>query len=271
MIKVRGWQVSPAELESVLLIHTEVLEAAVIGSVLPNSNAEAPRAYIVRSPESNLNEVEIKTHMAEYLAKYKNLDGGIVFTNKIPRTSTGKIDRKQLRERAKREIKDAQARNLIYAVFSSLRRSKKPPIDVLKPATTSQFGAVGSSQSLPFTPISTNSEYSRTEELKRESIHNGRYYRYCMLSHSVLRRERGSLSCSKKTTVPVGASQFCTVETPATTWQYLGAFRKERQGSVIASEFSRRDHAKHFLGNKHENSRGPCRVYHLLRYDEVNG
>ena len=185
MIKVRGWQVSPAELESVLLIHTEILEAAVIGSVLPNSNAEAPRAYIVKSSESNLNEGDIKTHMTEYLAKYKNLDGGIVFTNKIPRTSTGKIDRRQLRERAKREIKDAQAKKLIFAVFSSLRRPRKPTIDVLKPTTTTQFGADGSSQSLPFTPISTNSEYSRSEELKRDNIDSGRHHRYCMLSHYV--------------------------------------------------------------------------------------
>ena len=190
MIKVRGWQVSPAELESVLLIHTEILEAAVIGSVLPNSNAEAPRAYIVRSPESNLNEVDIKIHMAEYLAKYKNLDGGIVFTDKIPRTSTGKIDRKQLRERAKREIKDAQAKHLIFAVFSSLRKTRKPITHVLKPATTSQLGADSSSQSLPFTPVSTNSEYSRSEELKRESIGNGKYHRYCMLSHCLTKRKR---------------------------------------------------------------------------------
>ena len=206
MIKVRGWQVSPAELESVLLIHTEILEAAVIGSVPPNSNAEAPRAYIVRSPESNLNEGEIKNHMAEYLAKYKNLDGGIVFTNKIPRTSTGKIDRRQLRERAKREIKDAQAKTLIFAVFSSLRRTRKPTINVLKPATTSRFGADGSSQSLPSTPISTNSEYSRSEELKRDSVDSGKNHRYCTLSHSVLRRERGSLSYSKETTIPVEGS-----------------------------------------------------------------
>ena len=193
MIKVRGWQVSPAELESVLLIHTEILEAAVIGSVLPNSNAEAPRAYIVKSPESKLSERDVKTHMAEYLAKYKNLDGGIVFTNRIPRTSTGKIDRKKLRERAKREIKDAQAKTLILAVFSSLRRTRKSPVHVLKPATTSQFGAVGSSQSLPFTPISTNSEYSRSDELKRDTIDSGRDHKYCMLPYFILRVERGSL------------------------------------------------------------------------------
>ena len=206
MIKVRGWQVSPAELESVLLIHTEILEAAVIGSVLPNGNAEAPRAYIVKSPESNLNEGDIKTHMAEYLAKYKNLDGGVVFTNRIPRTSTGKIDRKQLRERAKREIKDAQAKTLIFAVFSSLRRTRKPTINVLKPATTSQLGADGSSQSLPFTSISTNSEYSGSDELKRDNNDSGRNHRYCMLSYSIFRRARGSLSCSKETTIPVEGS-----------------------------------------------------------------
>ena len=193
MIKVRGWQVSPAELESVLLIHTEILEAAVIGSVLPNSNAEAPRAYIVKSPESNLSEGDIKTHMAEYLAKYKNLDGGIVFTNKIPRTSTGKIDRKQLRERAKREVKHAQAKTLILAVFSSLRRTKKPTIPVLKPAITSQFGADGSSHSLPFTPTSTNSEYTKPHDLKRDTIASGGNHRYCILSYFIPRRDRGSL------------------------------------------------------------------------------
>ena len=178
MIKVRGWQVSPAELESVLLIHTGILEAAVIGTFLPDSNAEAPRAYIVKAPDSDLNESDIKLHMNEYLARYKNLDGGIVFTAKIPRTSTGKIDRKLLRERAIQEIKEAQSKNLVLAVITALRGPRKPIIDSLRPPGISHFGSCGSTHSLPVTLVSTSTEYSRAEEIKRATVDRSRYYRY---------------------------------------------------------------------------------------------
>jgi acyl-CoA synthetase (AMP-forming)/AMP-acid ligase II len=48
LIKVRGWQVSPAEVESRIQQHPEVVDVGVIGVSLPNGEGEAVRAYVVR-------------------------------------------------------------------------------------------------------------------------------------------------------------------------------------------------------------------------------
>ena len=179
MIKVRGWQVSPAELEAVLMIHTEVLEAAVIGASNPNASGdtEVPRAYIVKVPGSDLSESNVKTHMVQYLAKYKNLDGGIVFIDRIPRTSTGKIDRKSLRERAKLESKDAHIKTLVVTAFSSLRRARHSSYDESKTATASIYGSDGA---LPVSPITTTSDYSDPSGEKQEAARTRKYYHYGM-------------------------------------------------------------------------------------------
>ncbi|KAL6716711.1 hypothetical protein ACLMJK_006279 [Lecanora helva] len=107
MIKVRGWQVSPAELESVLMRHPAVLDCAVIGIPIANGTDEVPRAYIVQKSDVQLTADEVKTFVSIYLAKYKSLDGGVVFTDYIPKNSTGKTLRNVLRDRAKREDKQA--------------------------------------------------------------------------------------------------------------------------------------------------------------------
>ena len=78
---------APPELEAVLLSHTQIVDAAVIG-VQPFSgdNSEYPRAYVVRrkSDEAeSLGSDEVKRFMAERLAKYKRLDGGVVFVDEI--------------------------------------------------------------------------------------------------------------------------------------------------------------------------------------------
>ena len=183
MIKVRGWQVSPAELEAVLMIHTEILEAAVIGTSNPNVNGdtEVPRAYIVKVPESDLSESDVKTHMAAYLAKYKNLDGGIVFTDRIPRTSTGKIDRKSLKERAKLESKDAHIKTLVLTAFSTLRRIRQPSYEEPKTAPASSYGSDGV---LPASPITTTSDYSEPDGERQEAARASRYYHYGMYNNT---------------------------------------------------------------------------------------
>jgi len=96
LIKVRGWQVSPAEVESVILQHPDVLDVAVIGVELENNSDEVPRAYIVCRPESKLDLSELKTFAGKFLAKYK-LPEEIVFVERIPKNSTGKILRRILR------------------------------------------------------------------------------------------------------------------------------------------------------------------------------
>ena len=90
---VRGWQVSPAELEGVLRTHPQVLDAAVIG--VHHNNSEAPRALIVRG-NPTLSEDEVKGYIASLLVGYKHLDGGVKFVESIPKSPSGKILRKLL-------------------------------------------------------------------------------------------------------------------------------------------------------------------------------
>ena len=110
MIKVRGWQVSPAELQAVLMLHPEILDAAVIGILNPKDDTtEAPRAYVVKVPGSDIDLADIKNHMSNYLARYKSLDGGVVFVDSIPKNPAGKILRAVLRERANSELQSARS------------------------------------------------------------------------------------------------------------------------------------------------------------------
>jgi len=109
MIKVRGWQVSPAELEAALLLHPDISDAAVIGVMLPEGETELPRAYIVKSLDKpTLSESDILEYMVKCLARYKSLDGGVIFVDAIPRNAAGKILRGTLREQAAAAVRETQ-------------------------------------------------------------------------------------------------------------------------------------------------------------------
>lgn len=92
---VRGWQVSPAEIEGVLRNHPLIIDAAVIG--VEYKNAEAPKAFIVRNCPS-LSEETVQAYIAGLLVGYKQLDGGVRFVDSIPKSVSGKILRKLLPE-----------------------------------------------------------------------------------------------------------------------------------------------------------------------------
>lgn len=107
MIKVRGWQVSPAELEACLLTHPLIKDVAVIGVSENDGAGELPRAYIVPVDPGRtgytISESECRLYANGRLAGYKSIDGGIRFVDELPRTSSGKIIRRSLKERARRE------------------------------------------------------------------------------------------------------------------------------------------------------------------------
>ncbi|KAJ4345225.1 uncharacterized protein N0V89_011354 [Didymosphaeria variabile] len=84
LIKVRGFQVSPSELEGVLLDRDDIVDAGVVGINI--EGGEAPRAYIVRRPGSDVTEKEIMDWMKKSVANYKHLRGGVVFVDSIPRS-----------------------------------------------------------------------------------------------------------------------------------------------------------------------------------------
>lgn len=83
LIKVRGNQVAPAELEGILLEHPGITDAAVIG--IPFADDERPRAYVVAKPEVTVTAEDVKDWVKERAAKYKWITGGVVFEKDIPR------------------------------------------------------------------------------------------------------------------------------------------------------------------------------------------
>lgn len=105
LIKVRGFQVAPAELEALLLEHEDVADAAVVG--LPSSDEEKPRAYIVLGEAAKCRSAEavgaLHRFVEERVARQKRLTGGIAVVKAIPRLLSGKIQRKEVKEWAERD------------------------------------------------------------------------------------------------------------------------------------------------------------------------
>ncbi|KAL4818508.1 hypothetical protein BDW67DRAFT_156708 [Aspergillus spinulosporus] len=93
LIKVKGLQVAPAELEQYLLTHPGVADAAVVGARI--NGAEYPRAFIVRKNDA-VAESELFDMVKEHFAPHKWLTGGVYFIDQIPRTGSGKIIRRNL-------------------------------------------------------------------------------------------------------------------------------------------------------------------------------
>lgn len=102
LIKVRGFQCAPAEIEGVLLQHPAVADVAVIG-VPGGESGELPRAFVVRRKGMELREENVKAWVKERLAGYKQLEGGVVFVEEIPKNASGKILKRILRESVKKE------------------------------------------------------------------------------------------------------------------------------------------------------------------------
>ncbi|XP_047096784.1 4-coumarate--CoA ligase 1-like [Schistocerca piceifrons] len=94
LIKYKGFQVAPAELEGIIVNHPAVYEVAVIG--VPDKIAgELPKAFVVQ--QAPVTEQEIIDYVAKQVSSHKQLRGGVEFVNEIPKTSTGKILRRELR------------------------------------------------------------------------------------------------------------------------------------------------------------------------------
>ncbi|KAF9884141.1 hypothetical protein FE257_002262 [Aspergillus nanangensis] len=101
LIKVKGNQVAPAELEALLLEHPAVADAAVIG--IPMNDDERPRAYVVLKPGDSATAEDIITFVSRKVSPFKRITGGVVFLEAIPKNPSGKILRKVLRDQAKEE------------------------------------------------------------------------------------------------------------------------------------------------------------------------
>jgi len=104
LIKFKAYQVPPAELEAILLVHPKVADVAVVGT--PDEAAgELPKAYIVARPGTPVSAKEIQDFVAERVANYKQLRGGVEFVEQIPKSHTGKIQRNVLRDQERQKAK----------------------------------------------------------------------------------------------------------------------------------------------------------------------
>jgi len=97
IIKYKGFQVAPAELEALLITHPEIKDAAVVG-VKDDLCGEVPVAFIKRIEGSEITENEIKQFVSKEVVFYKRINK-VYFTDSIPKNPSGKILRKDLRAR----------------------------------------------------------------------------------------------------------------------------------------------------------------------------
>ena len=98
LIKRRGMQVAPAELEALLCSHPAVADAAVLGVNSTSAGAvgeQVPHALVQLRPGAEATASELGHWLAERVASYKRL-GGVTFVAKVPRSAAGKILRREL-------------------------------------------------------------------------------------------------------------------------------------------------------------------------------
>lgn len=115
LIKYKGFQVPPAELEALLLSNDEVADSGVVGVWTEAEGTELPLAYVVlkdASKASPAKAAEIQAWVKKQIANHKQLRGGVRFVDAIPKSPSGKILRRILRDRAKEEgpVNDRQSK-----------------------------------------------------------------------------------------------------------------------------------------------------------------
>ncbi|CDO54028.1 hypothetical protein DV495_001405 [Geotrichum candidum] len=98
LIKSKGHQVAPAELESILLSNPDVVDAAVTGIHMPEEGTELPRAFVVLR-NATVDPLVVKRWFDSKVARHKKLWGGLVVIDVVPKSSAGKIQRRILRDR----------------------------------------------------------------------------------------------------------------------------------------------------------------------------
>jgi fatty-acyl-CoA synthase len=96
MIVSGGENVFPAEVEDLITGHPDVAEATAIG-VEDKEWGHRLRAFVVKKPDASLDEDTIKHYVRDHLARYK-VPREVVFLDELPRNSTGKILKRELRE-----------------------------------------------------------------------------------------------------------------------------------------------------------------------------
>ncbi|CAL1680766.1 unnamed protein product [Lasius platythorax] len=103
LIKYRGHQISPGEIEGVLLLHPAVLEVAV--TAIPHAtDDEHPIAFVTKTPGAEVTEQELIDLVANNMMDQYKLRAGVIFLNALPYTSSGKIAKRELKAMAKKLV-----------------------------------------------------------------------------------------------------------------------------------------------------------------------
>lgn len=121
LIKYKGFQIGPAELEGVLQGHDNVSDVAVVGVENADIASEVPLAFIVLKtsvPPSEEAAKDIIDFSNQRMGPYKRLRGGIIWTDVIPKSASGKILRRVLKQRAAQEGKNAVGA-VVYNQYNS--------------------------------------------------------------------------------------------------------------------------------------------------------
>uniref|UniRef100_A0A0A9YVM6 4-coumarate--CoA ligase-like 7 n=1 Tax=Lygus hesperus TaxID=30085 RepID=A0A0A9YVM6_LYGHE len=103
MIKYQGYQISPTEIEMLLLQHDSIEDAAVVG-VEHDVYGEVPSALVVKREGYELTECAVMKIVKEGLSPYKQLRGGVKFVDTIPKTCSGKVKRALLKQMCYNEV-----------------------------------------------------------------------------------------------------------------------------------------------------------------------
>jgi len=115
LIKYKGFQVSPAELEDMLLSYPKIQDCAVIGVYAKDEATELPRAFVVPKADalnvkssSQQEQDQLRQEILDWfnpqVANHKKLRGGIVFVTEVPKSASGKILRRILRDKANGKV-----------------------------------------------------------------------------------------------------------------------------------------------------------------------
>ncbi|KAJ6002465.1 hypothetical protein N7451_005012 [Penicillium sp. IBT 35674x] len=117
LIKYKGFQVPPAELEGLLVDNEAIDDVAVIGLESEAHGSEVPMACVVRSAKSKSSGMSEKDEAAKIVkwldskvAHHKRLRGGVRFVDQIPKNPSGKILRRMLKQQFKDELKGPKAK-----------------------------------------------------------------------------------------------------------------------------------------------------------------
>lgn len=100
LIKYKGFQVPPAEVEAVVITHPKIIDVAVIG-IADEEAGEVPKAFVVCAPGATVTLEDVQELVAEHLVGYKQIRV-LEIVDAIPKSAAGKILRRELRKLSER-------------------------------------------------------------------------------------------------------------------------------------------------------------------------